>query len=282
MATKLQPGMTVPDFELPDENGEMHKLSELQGENPMILLLGRGEHCPRERQHQKELIKLYEWCAVGFASMVTVLPNDQHETYKLKISTPAAWTYLCDENLEVQRTLGIDEYTDPHHDATVPHTLVLAPGLRDRQGLRRLLVLGPALRLPAVGRPRGPVPPDQARLRPHARRRPRSVGGERGGRSLIGPRAKQAELGQARLVQPGAPPARRAATAARGLPALDAEPFWPAQLTAAAALVLYLTLPHALIMGPKWLVPGVEGVLLLGLVITTPTRHHNQSSRCAP
>jgi hypothetical protein len=62
-------------------------------------------------------------------------------------------------------------------------------------------------------------------------------------------------------------------------PAPDAEPFWPAQLAAAAALVLYLTLPHALIMGPKWLVPGVEGVLLLGLVITTPTRHHMQSSR---
>jgi hypothetical protein len=59
----------------------------------------------------------------------------------------------------------------------------------------------------------------------------------------------------------------------------EAEPFWPAQLAAGAALVLYVTLPHALIMGPKWLVPGVEGVLLLGLVVTTPTRHHNQSSR---
>ena len=43
--------------------------------------------------------------------------------------------------------------------------------------------------------------------------------------------------------------------------------------------MLYVTLPHSLIMGPKWLVPGVEGVLLLGLVITTPTRHHNQSAR---
>jgi peroxiredoxin len=129
MSEKLQPGMTLPDFELPDENGDMHRLSELQDDDPMILLLGRGEHCPRERQHQKELIKLYEWCAVGFANMVTVLPNDQHETYKLKISTPAQWTYLCDENLDVQQSLGIDEYTDPHHNATVPHTVVLAPGL---------------------------------------------------------------------------------------------------------------------------------------------------------
>jgi hypothetical protein len=33
----------------------------------------------------------------------------------------------------------------------------------------------------------------------------------------------------------------------------DAEPFWSAQLAAAAALLCYLTLPHALIMGPKWL-----------------------------
>ena len=129
MSAKLQPGMTLPDFELPDETGVNHSLSELQGEDPMIVLLGRGEHCPRERQHQREMIKLYEWCAVGFTRLVTVLPNDQHETYKLKISTPASWTYLCDENLEVQKTLGIDEYTDPHHHASVPHTLVLAPGL---------------------------------------------------------------------------------------------------------------------------------------------------------
>jgi peroxiredoxin len=129
MSDKLQPGMTLPDFELPDENGEMHRLSELQGDNPMILMLGRGEHCPRERQHQKEMIKLFEWCAVGFTNLVTVLPNDPHETYKLKISTPAGWTYLCDEDLEVQRTLAIDEYTDPHHNATVPHTVVLGPGL---------------------------------------------------------------------------------------------------------------------------------------------------------
>jgi hypothetical protein len=55
-----------------------------------------------------------------------------------------------------------------------------------------------------------------------------------------------------------------------------AEPFWPAQLAAGVALLLYLTLPHRLIMGPRWLVPGVEGVLLLALVVTTPTRKSDQ------
>jgi peroxiredoxin len=129
MSQKLQPGITLPDFELADDEGVTHRLSELQGEDPMVLLLGRGEHCPRERQHQREMIKLHEWCAVGFTKLVTVLPNDQHDTNKLKISTGAYWTYLSDENLELQSALAIDEYTDPHHNATVPHTLVLAPGL---------------------------------------------------------------------------------------------------------------------------------------------------------
>ena len=36
MSAKLQPGMTLPDFELPDENGDLHRLSELQGNDPMM------------------------------------------------------------------------------------------------------------------------------------------------------------------------------------------------------------------------------------------------------
>lgn len=57
------------------------------------------------------------------------------------------------------------------------------------------------------------------------------------------------------------------------------EPFWPAQLAAAFALVLYLTLPNKVVIGPSWLIPAVEGILLLGLVVTTPTRHRDQSPR---
>jgi hypothetical protein len=55
------------------------------------------------------------------------------------------------------------------------------------------------------------------------------------------------------------------------------EPFWPAQLAVALMLVLYLTLPNKVVIGPQWLVPGVEGIALVGLMISTPTRHHDQS-----
>ena len=129
LSTALTPGNQFPDFTLRDDAGHPHRLSTLQGDNLMVLLLGRGEHCPRERQHQREMLKFYEWSHVAFTSLVTILPNDLHDTSRLRLSTGAAWTFLADEELQVQSTLGIREYTDPHHAATVPHTLVLGPGL---------------------------------------------------------------------------------------------------------------------------------------------------------
>jgi peroxiredoxin len=129
MNEQLTPGSVLPDFELPDDNGTTWRLSELQGDDPMILMLGRGEHCPRERQHQRLMVEFHGWCAVAFTKLVTILPNDLHDTNKMKIATGAFWPYLADVDLEVQRALDIREYTDEHHDANVPITLVLAPGL---------------------------------------------------------------------------------------------------------------------------------------------------------
>jgi hypothetical protein len=109
----------------------MHRLSEVQGDNLMVLHLSRGEHCPRERQHHRELLRFHEWCSVAFTELVTIMPNDLHDVFKLKASTGAHWTFLADRELEVQKHFDINEYTDVHHDyATVPHTLILSPGLR--------------------------------------------------------------------------------------------------------------------------------------------------------
>ena len=105
MSKHLRPGRTLPDFELPDENGDLHRLSDLQGDNCLVLMLGRGEHCPRERQHQREMLRFHEWSSVAFTQLVTVLPNDLHDVYKLKISTGASWTFLADAELELQSAL---------------------------------------------------------------------------------------------------------------------------------------------------------------------------------
>ncbi len=130
MSKGLHAGAVLPDFELPDHTGTPRRLSELQGRNPMVLLLGRGEHCPRERQHTLEMVHFHRWCATALTELVTVLPNELHEVRKLRASTGAYWTFLSDAELRVQQALDIDEYTDRNHVSTVPHALVLAPGLR--------------------------------------------------------------------------------------------------------------------------------------------------------
>ena len=55
------------------------------------------------------------------------------------------------------------------------------------------------------------------------------------------------------------------------------EPFWEAQLAVLATIALYVALPSRLTLGPRWLVPSLEGVLLFGLAVSTPYRHHTQS-----
>jgi hypothetical protein len=52
----------------------------------------------------------------------------------------------------------------------------------------------------------------------------------------------------------------------------EGDPLWPAQLAVAIAIALHLTLSDKLVVGPKWLIPVVEGVLLLTLVVSAPQR----------
>jgi len=130
MSKGLEPGLTFPDITLPDENGQRHRLSTLQGDDVLVVHLSRGEHCPRERMHHRELLRFHEWCSVAFTELVSILPNGLHDVYKMKIATGARWTFLADEELELRTLLEIDEYTDTHHGhAVVPHTVILSPGL---------------------------------------------------------------------------------------------------------------------------------------------------------
>jgi hypothetical protein len=56
-------------------------------------------------------------------------------------------------------------------------------------------------------------------------------------------------------------------------------PFWPAQATVLVALVLDLALPSKLTIGSsRWLLPGVEGLLLVGLVIASPRPNFKHSA----
>jgi hypothetical protein len=59
MRPDIVPGATFPDYELPDHTETPRKLSEIQGDDPMILTLARGHYCPKEHQQHLELAANY-------------------------------------------------------------------------------------------------------------------------------------------------------------------------------------------------------------------------------
>lgn len=70
------------------------------------------------------------------------------------------------------------------------------------------------------------------------------------------------------------------ATAGRPYPPPpESEPFWPAQLTVLVAIGIQLLLPERLTAGPSWLVPAVEGLLLIGLFVFTPNVVEDEHTR---
>lgn len=50
------------------------------------------------------------------------------------------------------------------------------------------------------------------------------------------------------------------------------EPQWPPLVTVAAAIILQFLLPDRLDAGPRWLLPALEGVVLIGLLAASPSR----------
>ena len=129
MRADIVPGGTFPDYELPDHTATPRKLSELQGGDPLVVLLSRGHYCPKEHQHHLELAAFQSQVAVAYTQMVTISTDEHHESQELRASTGAQWTFLSDPGRVVQKDLDIQEYTDPDHDPMIPHTLVLKPGL---------------------------------------------------------------------------------------------------------------------------------------------------------
>jgi len=57
------------------------------------------------------------------------------------------------------------------------------------------------------------------------------------------------------------------------------EPFWPAEATILAAIGLQVLLPARLTVGPSWLIPALEGALLIGMFMATPNQLEHEHPR---
>jgi peroxiredoxin len=129
MRADIVPGAIFPDYELSDHTGKRRKLSELQGPDPMIVVLSRGGFCPKDRRQTEGLLQLHREMEVGYCRMVTISTDNIIETNENRTGMGAHWTFLSDAGRVVQKDLDIAEYTDAPHNPMIPHTLVLEPGL---------------------------------------------------------------------------------------------------------------------------------------------------------
>ncbi len=129
MRSHILPGATFPDYELPDQDRVTRRLSEIQGDDPLILTLARGHYCPKEHQQHLELAAFYPKIAVGYTQIATISTDEHHTSQEFRASVGAQWPFLEDPGRIVQQDLEIQEYTDPANDPMIPYTLVLKPGL---------------------------------------------------------------------------------------------------------------------------------------------------------
>jgi peroxiredoxin len=114
---------------LPDHENVARKLSEIQGDDPLILTLARGHYCPKEHQQHLDLAANYAKIAMAYTKIATISTDTHHSSQEFRASTGAQWPFLSDPERTVQKDLDIQDYTDPDHDPMIPHTLVLKPGL---------------------------------------------------------------------------------------------------------------------------------------------------------
>jgi peroxiredoxin len=122
-------GGLFPDYELRDHTGARRRLSELQGADPMVVVLSRGSFCPKDRVQHRLLAAMEPEFKVAYTKIVTISTDTLMEANEMRDGLGAHWPFLIDPERAVQRDLDIVEYTDPQHNPMIPHTLVLEPGL---------------------------------------------------------------------------------------------------------------------------------------------------------
>src|ERR1700737_457458 len=96
MRPDIAPGATLPDYELSDHTAKHRKLSELQGQDPMVLVLSRGGYCPKDRRQAEGLLQLHRELEVGYCRLVTISTDAITDTNEYRTGVGAQRRFLSD------------------------------------------------------------------------------------------------------------------------------------------------------------------------------------------
>lgn len=102
----LSVGDTAPDFTLPDENGNLHTLSEYRGK-PVVLFFYPEDDTPGCTQEACNFRDDYADYRKAGAELLGISPDDSqsHEAFKNKFSLP--FTLLADVGHKVAEDYGV-------------------------------------------------------------------------------------------------------------------------------------------------------------------------------
>ncbi len=142
MTTNLQVGDHFPDFELPNHDNELLRLSSLTQPGlmdkhlgftdgyPLILVFYRGFFCPRDRQQLPQLVQFQQELAVNYCKLVTVSVDPPLVQAAFRAGLGAQWPFLCDQKREIVKQINIlDETEGEYAYRPQPYTFVLKPDL---------------------------------------------------------------------------------------------------------------------------------------------------------
>ena len=129
MRADIVAGAVFPDYELTDHTGKRRKLSDLQGPDPMILVLSRGGYCPKDLRQADGLVQLHHEMEVGYCRLVTVSTDNMLSTNEYRTGVGAHWPFLSDRGTQDSKGSRHRRVHGPEHDPMIPHIIVLEPGL---------------------------------------------------------------------------------------------------------------------------------------------------------
>src|SRR5437773_11812735 len=112
MRADIVPGAVFPDYDLSDHHGKHRTLSELQGGDPLVLVLSRGGFCPRDRRQHEGLMQLQREAIVGYCRLVMLSTDNLLETNEVRAAVGADWTFLSDAVRAGQKDVHDAPYTD--------------------------------------------------------------------------------------------------------------------------------------------------------------------------
>lgn len=123
----LKPGNKFPNFELPDQTGEVLKLTQRMRGWPSILVFYRGVWWPKCRLQLENYVRdLQPELPVNYCKLYVVTVDDAETTRNFQNDLGAAFPFLIDADRTLITKLDIVDNTDAKHPRIpIPYTFVL-------------------------------------------------------------------------------------------------------------------------------------------------------------